>query len=413
MLWANKRVIVLSIDGLPAAYFTAERSREKMPNLLYFAQQGSLFQPVRSVNPTVTFPAHTSMVTGVAPAIHGINGNHPFEPFRDTWAEWNWYAEDIHVKTLWDFAHENKKTVASLYWPVTLGANIRWNIPQYYRYKNREDIKLLRAMSTGGIYQNLEKQLKISLHENSTDSERFAAGAFTVNYYRADLTLIYTTDLDTAHHRYGMFSEKALQTLKTIDTDFGALVKKIDLYNKKNLIFVVVSDHGFREYRGACLPNVWLKNQGYIQPDTASYDFIFRSHAGLAWLLPGKQSKHPPVPVHWSAELTTTCPGITLVHSGTLFEKLKKESEPRALGFLLSQGETIVLQDHSSELVYWAERSFFSHGYPADDPSMATAALVYPAIKKNKTISSITDIFSLVCSGLSMRCHAGEPKSQP
>ena len=48
-----------------------------------------------SVFPSVTYPSHTSMSTGVFPGTHGINGNRTFDPLEDDLDGWRWYAEDI------------------------------------------------------------------------------------------------------------------------------------------------------------------------------------------------------------------------------------------------------------------------------------------------------------------------------
>ena len=41
--------------------------------------------------PTLTNPSHTTMLTGVSPATHGIYENHPFDPFAKNMNGWTWY----------------------------------------------------------------------------------------------------------------------------------------------------------------------------------------------------------------------------------------------------------------------------------------------------------------------------------
>ena len=55
--------------------------------------------------PTVTYPDHTTLITGVWPAEHGIVNNTVFDPKRTMDGAWYWYAGDIRVPTLWDAAH--------------------------------------------------------------------------------------------------------------------------------------------------------------------------------------------------------------------------------------------------------------------------------------------------------------------
>ena len=60
---------------------------------------------VRGVFPTVTYPSHTTLITGAMPARHGIYYNSPFEPGGQT-GRWYWEADAIRVPTLWDAVRE-------------------------------------------------------------------------------------------------------------------------------------------------------------------------------------------------------------------------------------------------------------------------------------------------------------------
>ena len=90
---------------------------------------------VTGVTPTVTYPSHTTLVTGVAPAVHGILNNTPFDPLGENAGGWYWYADDIKVPTLWDVAGDAGLVTANVDWPVTVGARIRHNIVQYLAWR--------------------------------------------------------------------------------------------------------------------------------------------------------------------------------------------------------------------------------------------------------------------------------------
>jgi predicted AlkP superfamily pyrophosphatase or phosphodiesterase len=59
---------------------------------------------VVGVLPTLTFPSHTTLITGVDPARHGVFNNVTFDPTAINQDGWYWYASDIKVPTLWDAA---------------------------------------------------------------------------------------------------------------------------------------------------------------------------------------------------------------------------------------------------------------------------------------------------------------------
>ena len=98
-------LLMISIDGLRPDYVTAADAHgAKIPNLRRFLTEGAFAQGVLGVIPTVTYPSHTTLITGVWPARHGILANVVFDPLRENQSGWYWYTEDIRVPTLWDAA---------------------------------------------------------------------------------------------------------------------------------------------------------------------------------------------------------------------------------------------------------------------------------------------------------------------
>ena len=89
------------------------------------AADGVYATGVRNVLPTVTYPNHTTLITGVFPSRHGIANNQTFDPLQKNFGGWYWYTRDIKVKTLWDAVHDAHGKVASLSWPVSVGARHR------------------------------------------------------------------------------------------------------------------------------------------------------------------------------------------------------------------------------------------------------------------------------------------------
>src|SRR5712691_4013495 len=113
-------LLMISIDGLRPDYVTAADSHGvKIPNLRRFLTEGAFAEGVQGVIPTVTYPSHTTLITGVWPAKHGILGNITFDPLRKNSGGWYWYTEDIRVPTLWDVAARAGLVTTSIQWPVS------------------------------------------------------------------------------------------------------------------------------------------------------------------------------------------------------------------------------------------------------------------------------------------------------
>ena len=76
-------VLMISIDGLrPGDILDAQARGLGVPNLRALARHGAYATGVRGVLPTLTYPSHTTLLTGVAPARHGIANNLIFDPFQ-------------------------------------------------------------------------------------------------------------------------------------------------------------------------------------------------------------------------------------------------------------------------------------------------------------------------------------------
>jgi predicted AlkP superfamily pyrophosphatase or phosphodiesterase len=246
-------LVVISIDGLRPDYVTeADAHQAKVPNIRRFMKEGAYADGVTGVVPTVTYPSHTTLVTGVWPAKHGIWANTVFDPLQKNYQGWYWYAEDIRVPTLWDAARKAGRTTASLQWPVTVGANITWNIPEIWRAGTPDDMKLLRALSTKGLWD--EASAEIGPYRGGIDATveadevRGKYAVWILEKKHPGLLTLHLIALDHVEHETGPFSEEALATLEKLDAVIGQVRAAAERVAPKRAIVAVVSDHGFTKY---------------------------------------------------------------------------------------------------------------------------------------------------------------------
>jgi predicted AlkP superfamily pyrophosphatase or phosphodiesterase len=272
---ANPRppVILISIDGLKPEYvLDAGAHGLKIPNLRRFVREGAYSTGVRGVVPTVTYPSHTTLLTGVAPARHGIYANTTFDPLRKNYGGWYWYAEDIKVPTLWDAAAAAGLVTANVHWPVSAAApHIAWNLPQYWRAGTPDDRKLLRVLSTPGLLGLLENDVGPyadgSDESIAGDETRAKFAVRLIELKRPAFATIYLTGLDTEQHASGPFSAQSVATLERIDAALGQIVKSIKRTYGKNAVVCVVSDHGFVRTDKAFNLAVAFRSAGLIDFD--------------------------------------------------------------------------------------------------------------------------------------------------
>jgi predicted AlkP superfamily pyrophosphatase or phosphodiesterase len=262
----DAHLIMISIDGLvPEYYLDPARLGLRIPSLVKMKLGGAYADGVEGVFPTVTYPAHTTMVTGVRPAVHGIVQNRIFEaPTAPQTREWYWFADALKTETLWSLAKKSGLVTAAVGWPVTVGADIDYNVPEIADPReNPPTGKRTEQYATPGL---MAKALAEGVSgDNTTDGRRCAISEYIINTYKPNLMLIHVIALDDAHHKNGPRTPPALETTERMDGYVGRIIeatKKAGIFDQTT--FVLVSDHGFAEVNRKFEPNVVLVKEKLI-----------------------------------------------------------------------------------------------------------------------------------------------------
>jgi len=247
---AKPLLMLISIDGLkPEAILDADSHGLKVPQLRALLADGAYATGVHGVMPTLTYPSHMTILTGVSPDRHGIYSNTTFDPLSRNQHGWYWYAEDVRVPTLWDAAAAAGMTTANVYWPTSVGAKISYNLPQIWRSGTEDDRKLQRALATPGLEQQLSASLGRypgGMEETVAEDEiraRFAIELLRTR--RPDFITVYLTGLDTEQHHSGPFTPQSNAVLERIDAIIGSLRAASEQLAPGRATICVVSDHGF------------------------------------------------------------------------------------------------------------------------------------------------------------------------
>lgn len=250
---ASPPVVLISIDGLRPDYvLEADAHGLRIPNLRRLLAGGAHATGVAGVLPTVTYPSHTTLVTGVSPCRHGIVANTTFDPLGRNHGGWYWYAEDIKVPTLWDAAARAGMVTSNVDWPVTVGARITYNIAQYWRTDvpdAPDDAKLERALSTPGLLAEAERAVgpypSGYAYGVTEDRRRAAFNAYLLRKKKPRLHLCYFSGLDEEQHRGGPMSPGTWETLEALDGLVGQVRAAAEEAGDGKAVVAVVSDHGF------------------------------------------------------------------------------------------------------------------------------------------------------------------------
>lgn len=275
-------LLVISIDGLRRDYLDALGDHH-MPNLSRLMREGTVARSLKTVWPSVTYPAHATMVTGVSPARHGIVNNVVFDPYEKNDGGWFWYASDLKVPALWDLARQHGIVdIANVTWPVTIGARaIKWNLPQFWRAKTAEDDKLLCALSTDRLCEELiTSNLQVPAEQRS-DRDRGLAAAHIIRTRHPRLLFLYYPDLDTVEHEQGPQSKRAWETLEKVDQSLGEVLAAVP--PRTPLTLAIMSDHGFADVTRDVRPNVLLKAAGFLTTIGEGKEEKIRTYRACTW----------------------------------------------------------------------------------------------------------------------------------
>lgn len=284
-------VILISIDGFRPEFYQDEK--RPAPMLQYMAREGVQADGVRGIFPSVTYPSHTTLVTGAFPVDHGIFYNAVFNP-EERSNDWYWEYDAITTQTLWNAANDQELLTASIGWPVTVGAPIDLNIPEVWDPEG-EWIQAIRRHTTPvGLLEEIEERATGKL-EGDMFSGRYnmredrvgAMASYMIKEYKPNLLTVHIVSTDYNQHRHGRDHYLVDRAISAADRAVARMVEAADQAGILNrTAFVVSGDHGFTNISASVSPNVWLVEAGIMEDrnDRGDWKATFQTGGGSAFL---------------------------------------------------------------------------------------------------------------------------------
>jgi predicted AlkP superfamily pyrophosphatase or phosphodiesterase len=288
---AEPRVVMISVDGLmPAYWLRADELGLKIPNLRKLMADGA-YARVTGVLPTVTYPSHTTLITGVPPRRHGIGANTYFDPQEKAAGAWRWYADEVQAPTLVSVARGKRVSTGSVSWPVSVGLFADWNVPEYFRpgSEHPSDVRLVEALATPGLVQAAAKARGRAFAWPLTDDDRTDLAVHILKAQKPRLMLLHIFELDDQEHDHGPMTPEAKAALERSDAQIGQVLQALEAAGTRaSTLVAIVSDHGFLPVAKTIRPNTLLREAGLIELDekgkVKSWRAIFHSSGGSAAL---------------------------------------------------------------------------------------------------------------------------------
>jgi predicted AlkP superfamily pyrophosphatase or phosphodiesterase len=371
-------VVLISIDGMRPDYVTqAAQHGLHIPHLTQFMTEGVYADGVIPVVPSVTFPNHTTMITGVMPSEHGIYTNQLFDPMHTDPIGAYLYASQVRVPTLWEAAAKSGILVASVGWPVSVGAKgVSYLIPEYAGKAGNGRPSIEDLSKPAGWIAQEGNTLGPLGHSggNAVDGDlvRTKYAVEILRTKKPGFMTIHLGALDEEEHATSPFSKQSDEALEAIDQMVGQ-IEDAAFASDPAATIMVVSDHGFAR---------------------TDYDVnleLLFSQAGLIRLKDGDKG---PVVESWDAELwrASGCAAVMLrdSHDAALYAKVKAllaklEAEP-------SYGiDRVIEQPEIRKMGAFPEASFLIEMKPDYEPGYSLSGDVVVPLPSHGTHGYLSD----------------------
>ena len=395
----KKKLLMLSFDACGSKDL---EYLETKPAFGEFMKEASFSRNVKSVYPSLTYPAHTAIITGRYPIHTGITNNLRFQPERYWNPDWNWYRRRIKGTTLYDEAMKDGYTTASLFWPVTASSHITCNMPEIFAnrsYYHQADRSLLNGSK---LYQlNMLYRYGHQIDGiNQPNLDNFTCDSLirTIRRYHTDMIMVHFCDVDTLRHRNGVSNPIITAALDRHDERLARIIdalKKTGVYD--DTVIVLLGDHYQKDTHTILYPNYVLRKAGLIKTDgmlrVLTYKAFSLNCDGADYIYVRDRREIDNVREVLTDWMNTEGSGIRHIYEKPDIKAMGADSKA---DFMLEAEDGFYFQDlmeQRAESVRDAGKrgQKATHGYHPDDPAYRTFfAIKGPGVRKGIEIPEMS-----------------------
>lgn len=403
----TRHVILITIDGLRPEFYLDSAWEAK--NLRELMRNGSCAREVTSVFPSLTYPNHTSIITGAYPSKHGIYSNSPFIATSPEDSVY-WQFDSIKSGTLWEAAKNAGLSTASVLWPVSAAAPVDYNIPDVGRLGE----KTYAFSKPKGLIESIKRNvynedgpdmryLFYSPLNDGIDANIAQTAAYIIRKEKPGFMTVHLLGLDHCQHLNGRDGSGVKEGVRQVDNAIGLIVEALSSSKiKDETTVIVMGDHGFVTSGTDVYPNVWLKEAGLINgPGPDDWKAFFFPTAGSSFL--HLKDKNDRATLDKVQQILSGRPAgekkyFRVISGESLLEAA---SDPRARLVLTGENGAVFGWDMTGKAVRPKEKIKGDHGHFPDSKEIKTGFIVQGAgIKSGVTIDnmSVTDVAPLIAA---------------
>lgn len=376
----NRIVVLVSLDGLANFYWNDPKA--EMPNLHAIAQQGVRAKSMTPVIPTVTWPNHTTLVTGDTPRLHGVVGNNFFDREKKaivTLIQDPVFDEDqiVKVPTIYDVAKEAGLHTAGIHWPATRNAKtLDWQVPATRSMENQQQFttpELLKECEQNGIYI-VDPTVKERQPSEQSDELSLRIFSLVLAKHRPQFAMLHIGNVDHTQHDHGPRSEEAYAAIKAQDAQLGRVWRQLQTEFPGKATLFVVSDHGFSA-NDHYIPTYALLRRLHLDADKRQPKQVELLTQGGSLMVYILDQSHRDQIERTIAKAYRTEKGVTRVLTPSQFKAnglATPAEDPHAPDMIILAGKGYVFGDTSAGQIPASEKSerHGSHGHDPREPDL-------------------------------------------
>ncbi len=263
-------VVVISLDAFGASLLADPKL--PVPTLHALMKSGAYARSMQPVNPTVTWPNHTAMVTGVTPAKHGLIANGQIMDIRNGKTPHVEFHADktalVRVPTVYDEAHDAGMVTAEMDWvAVEHAKGIDWS---FFEQPVATSPLLKEMLADGSLTQEELRDFNHGPSQPYRDRLYTRGATYAIKHHHPNLVLLHLLALDGNEHTYGYGTPAGAVTAAFLDDRVKEVIDAVcEAGDLDRTTFLIVSDHGQSSVHHTANPNAILSAAG-ITPDQAT-----------------------------------------------------------------------------------------------------------------------------------------------
>ena len=281
----NHHVILITIDGLAAYYLTDAKA--PIPTLHKLAAEGAVAEGMQVSNPAITWPNHTTLVTGVRPAKHSVlfNGvlTRPGAGKAVRVEPASTMSALVGVFTLFDELHRAGYRTAGINWPCTRGATtLDDNFPDVPDQITHTTPRLREELIAARILEGTNDASFRGQSGPAKDQTWTAAAVHVLGKRRPHFMAFHLLITDSTQHKYGPQSPAAYTAIALADAQVAEVLRTLDATGlREQTTLIITADHGFETALKIVNPNVAFRKAGLLTATTSAVPGIVAARAQI------------------------------------------------------------------------------------------------------------------------------------